>query len=191
MKQKIKNFRDNSLKIALIILMAGIGFACSKLSEDSGSESLEVSVSPKQAVILPLDDQVKCGSTTKLAPNFLEFSSVSLAWSSASSFKLISMTLELKSSLLSGGKYPCPIAGTELIALMPTRTIDADTTGATRTLTSSSSCSLRCGGIKFVTGATSATIPGKIKILAIETDAAGDVFPITKEADVTAIYKAF
>jgi hypothetical protein len=58
-------------------------------------------------------------------------------------------------------------------------------------MASTSFCTLRCGGIKINSGATSASIPGKIKVLGVETDVDDNVFPVTKEFDVTATYRAF
>lgn len=167
--------------------------ACKKV-EESETDYLQIKVTPKSTFILPLEDLTKCSSaTTRLSANVVEFSGVTLTWSSTtSSFQLLSMTLTGKSPILSGGSYSCPIAGNELVALMPTRTIAAVTSGATSTISSTTFCSLRCGGIAVNSDASSGTVNAQIKILGVETSTAdGTQIPITQTAEVTLNYKKF
>lgn len=184
------NFLKRTILLSLLISFGIYNSSCSKITDDSSTESLEVKVSPSTTYILPLDDMIKCSSsTTKLSPNVIEFTNIALKWKANTAFRLISMTLEMKSPLLSGGKYQCPIAGNELVALMPSRTIDKNKAGTI--LSSASSCSLRCGAIQLVEGANSASIVGKIKILGIETDDSDNAFPVTQETEVSVLYKKF
>jgi hypothetical protein len=178
-----------------VALLGSIYFskACKKIDQDTASY-IEITTAPKATFILPVEDLVKCSSSTsRLSANIIEFAQVAIKWSSSeSSFQLLSMTLEAKSPILAGGKYSCNIVGNELNALMPIRTIAAVTPGSSSSITSSSSCGLRCGGVKVTTGAVSGNIPAKIKILGIETlTADGTQIPVTQTVDVSLIYKEF
>ncbi len=181
--------------ILTIILLGQIYLfnGCKKV-EDSDADYLQIVVSPKSNFILPIDDLTKCSSSTsKLSANVIEFNTITLNWTSSSStFALQNITLTAKSPVFPSGSYSCIIVGSELIALMPTRTIAAAVSGSTSSITSSTFCSLRCGGIALAEGFTSTSIPGEISILGIETITAdGTRIPITQKTSVTLNYKKF
>lgn len=164
--------------------------ACKKI-EEADDSSLAVTVSPKSTYILPSEDVTKCSSSTSLlSPNIVEFNSLTFQWgSSTSSVQILNVSLIAKSPLLAGGEYSCSIGGNELIALLPTRTIAA---GVSNPVSTSTLCSMRCGSVAVLSGASSATIPGTIKILAIETlSSDGTQIPFSKSVDVSLIYKKF
>ncbi len=181
--------------ILTIILLGQIYLfnGCKKV-EDSEADYLQIKITPNSNFILPIDDLTKCSSSTsKLSANVIEFNTVTLNWTSSSStFQLLSLTLTAKSPIFPSGSYTCSIVGNELISLMPTRTIAAAISGSTSSISSSTFCSLRCGGIAIADGYTSTSIPGEIKILGVETVTAdGTQFPITQTTSVTLNYKKF
>ncbi len=176
----------------LFLTLIALGFlSCSKNGEESSDFSL--SVGPEAPFILPVGlrsckAQNESSTTTDLGANTTEYTRFAYKWAGAGTYTMSAIIIRFTSGLLSGGKYECTLAGDELALILPA---DGRVLSPGETDEKNARCPIRCGGIKVTSGVQSATIPGRLKVIGIETDSDGNSRPVITETDVGLTYEKF
>jgi hypothetical protein len=177
----------------LFLTVMALGFlSCGKTTEDETND-FRISVGPSAPYILPVSIRSCKGEATNattedVSANSVEFTRFNYKWSGAGTYTMSAIILRFSSGILSGSKYECTIAGDELNSLLPA---GGRVLSPTETDEQIARCAIRCGGVKVNSGVSSAVIPGKVKVIGIETDTDGNSRPIVSEADIGLSYEKF
>jgi hypothetical protein len=181
----------SSQKLLLSMLALGM-LSCGKTTEDETND-FRISVGPDAPFILPVSirsckGEASNATTEDVSANTVEFTRFNYKWSGAGTYTMSAIILRFSSNLLGGGKYECTIAGDELNSVLPA---GGRVLSPTETDEQVARCAIRCGGIKVNSGVSSALIPGKAKVIGIETDTDGNSRPIVTETDIGLTYEKF
>lgn len=181
------------MKIKELILLGfliSLSTSCSKV-DDTGS-SLAVSIGPTAPYVLPVGLR-SCkaegtgSSSTDLSAGTVEFTRFKYEWQGTGTYTMSAIFLRFTSSIFSGGKYECTLAGDELVYILPTggRIVEPGEGEL------EARCPIRCGGITVNSGVSNAYVSGIVKIVGIETDENGDSRPVVIQSDVAMTYQKF
>ena len=179
------------IQTALLLgVLISLATGCKK--DDETEDALAISIGPSSPYVLPVGLRSCKGESTgaataDLSENTIEFTRFKYNWTGTSTYTMSAIFLRFTSSVFSGGKYECTLAGDELSLILPAAGRVLDPGEGEQT----ARCSLRCGGIKVNSGVSNAFIPGVIKIVGIETDENGDSRPVVVQTDVSMTYQKF
>jgi hypothetical protein len=174
--------------LALSICCLGL-LSCKPDVQDG---ELKLVVGPSTANALPIAiNSCKQGATDTAsiqAPSY-EFTTFKYTWAGANQFRMNYIQITLRSGFLQGGiDKSCIIAAEDLIATLGSAAKAIIDPGDT--VQRSSSCAVRCGGLKIADGVNSAYVTGTLKVVGVQTDVEGNSTQVVGEADVAVQYEA-
>lgn len=135
------------LILLLIVMSAGALNSC-RNSEDS-AEGLQITV-PSKTTVLPVS-MMSCSDTDPKSPSLaagaFEFTDFKYQWAGKGTFTIAYVEVTLRSNFISGGTASCTLAADELESMLGASNPRSIAEGTVKEYTSS--CTLRCGGVKF------------------------------------------
>lgn len=172
-----------SFIFSLLILFIS---ACKAPDENA---ALVVTVGPNPTFVLPIDqttckqeDENMTDSPGLQAPT-IELGTFKFNWKGKNNLKISYIEAVFRHGTLSGGKYTCVIAGSELAAINADMAREIAGNDPER-IYSADNCGIRCGGIAFNSNVTYAYVPGILRIFAVEYDAENVGIPVVTEVDI-------
>jgi len=157
---------------------------------------LNVSVGPQSPYILPVAlrscyAEAASSSSPDLHANTIEYSRFQYSWKGTNTFTMQAIVLSFQDSNIAfdDGKYSCIIAGNELNSVLPA---GGKTIYPSDISIKEAKCSLRCGGLSFVSTAPSnIQIHGQMRIIGTEIDSNGNSIPVNTYVPISMTYEKF